>query len=189
VRLRPHENTIVRGIPITTVPRTLVELAEALSLDALAVAFHEAGHRYRTTPRHVDAVLDGRRSPPGAHKLRRVMGRDAHVLLSKLERAFMALLRKHGLPLPRTNTRVGPHRVDFHWPEYKLTIELDSYTFHNSRKAWEDDRARERAARERNEEHERLTWFDVVDEPEPTVRYLRRVLRPPAPRPSRAALS
>ncbi|MEA2309986.1 MAG: hypothetical protein QOI65_2272 [Thermoleophilaceae bacterium] len=59
----------MRAIPVTTVARTLVDLA---------VAFHEAGHRYGTTPRHIDAVLRGRRSPPGAHNLRLVLGREAH---------------------------------------------------------------------------------------------------------------
>ncbi|MEA2349665.1 MAG: hypothetical protein QOG86_606 [Thermoleophilaceae bacterium] len=173
----------MRAIPVTSVPRTLVDLAAELSLDDLAVAFHEAGHRYGTTPRHIDAVLRDRRSPPGAHNLRLVLGREAHVLLSRLERAFMALLRKHDLPLPQTNVRVGVHRVDLHWPGYGLTIELDSYRFHNSRKAWEADRARERDARASEHEHQRLTWYDVVEDPEPTVRYLRRLLRQPARRP------
>jgi very-short-patch-repair endonuclease len=183
VRLRPFERTVARGIPITTVARTLVDLAAVLDLDALSAAFHEAGHRYRTTPRHIAAVLDGRRSPPGARNLRLVTGREAAVLLSRLEKAFIALLKKHGLPLPRTNVRVGPHRVDLHWPELNLTIELDSYAFHNSRRAWERDRDRERAARARGEEHQRLTWYDVVEDPEPTVRWLRRRLTQPAPRP------
>jgi Transcriptional regulator, AbiEi antitoxin len=181
--LRPYERTVVRRIPITTVPRTLVDIAAALDLDALALAFREAGHRYRSTPRHIDAVLRHRKLVPGARNLRLVMGREAEVLLSRLERAFMALLRKYNLPLPRTNIRVGAHRIDCYWPEYNLIIELDSYAFHNSRTSWERDRDRERAARNREQEHQRLTWFDVVEDPEPTVAYLRRVLRQPAPRP------
>ena len=66
-----------RGIPITTVPRTLVDLAAHLSLDALARACHEAGVKYDTTPSQVDAVLrkapddQGRREPPGDPQRRR----------------------------------------------------------------------------------------------------------------------
>jgi hypothetical protein len=43
--------TTWRGIPVTTVPRTLVDLSSLLSLDALSRACHEAGVKYRTTPR------------------------------------------------------------------------------------------------------------------------------------------
>jgi hypothetical protein len=62
------------------------------------------------------------------------------VLLSKLERAFLALLQAHSLPLPQTNKPAGSHRVDCRWPEHRLTVELDSFRFHNSRHSWEADR-------------------------------------------------
>ena len=54
----PRDGTRWRGIPVTTVPRTLVELSSVLSLDALARAFHEAGIRHRTTPAQVEAALE-----------------------------------------------------------------------------------------------------------------------------------
>ena len=65
------------------------------------------------------------------------------------------------MPLPTTNKRVGGRRVDCHWTG--LTVELDSYRFHNSRHAWEKDRQREREARARGEEFRRYTWFDVTE--------------------------
>jgi predicted transcriptional regulator of viral defense system len=55
--LHPRDGTVVRGIPVTTIPRTVVDLAATLGLDDLARAFHEAAVRYRTTPAQVDAVL------------------------------------------------------------------------------------------------------------------------------------
>ncbi len=141
------EATTWKGIPITTVPRTLVDLASMLSLDDLARACHEAGVKHRTTPRQVEAVLAKRPNARGARKLRKVMHGDVHVTLSKLERTFLKRLKEEGLPLPITNRPAGTKRVDCRWPEHRLTVELDSYRYHRSRHAWELDRRREREAR------------------------------------------
>jgi hypothetical protein len=81
-RLDPRDATVFKGIPVTTVPRTLVDIAADLSLDALARACHEAGVRYRTTPAQVEAVLASRPNNPGAKKLRRILHGDVHVTLS-----------------------------------------------------------------------------------------------------------
>ena len=167
-RLDPNQVTKVRGIPVTTVPQTLVDIAPHLTLDELARACHEAGVRYKTTPRQVEAVLP--RNAPGSRKLRAVMHGDAHVTLSQLERAFLKLLRDAGLPLPQTNKVAGSKRVDCRWPELKLTVELDSYRFHNSRYSWEQDRKRERQARDRGDELRRYTWADITEDPESVIR-------------------
>lgn len=79
-----RDATVVRQIPVTTVPRTLVDISSELSLDDLARACHEAGVRYGATPRAVEAVLARRPNNPGANKLRRVIHGDSHVTLSKL---------------------------------------------------------------------------------------------------------
>src|SRR5437763_9571694 len=68
-RLDPRDVIRFRLIPVTSVPRTLVDLAAVLGLDALARACHEAGVRYRTTPRHVEAVLARRPGTPGRRNL------------------------------------------------------------------------------------------------------------------------
>lgn len=138
---------VFRGIPVTTVPRTLVDLASVLRLHPLARACHEAGVHYRTTPRQVEPVLRRRPNSPGAGQLHEVMGGKVRVTLSKLESTFLALLRAAGLPLPLTNVVAGGRRVDCRWAEHRLTVELDSFRFHNSRYSWEQDRKREREAR------------------------------------------
>ncbi|MFL5877076.1 MAG: type IV toxin-antitoxin system AbiEi family antitoxin domain-containing protein [Solirubrobacteraceae bacterium] len=89
--------TLWRGIPITTVPQTLVDLAATLSVDDLARACHEAGVRYGTTPAQVKELL---RWQPGAAKLRAVMDGDAPVTLSRLEKRFLERLEDAGLPPP-----------------------------------------------------------------------------------------
>jgi hypothetical protein len=165
-----------RGIPITTVPRTLVDLSSLLQLEDLARACHEAGVLHRTTPRQVEKVLKKRPNTPGAKALRRVMRGDVHVTLSRLERKFVQRLKDNALDLPITNKSADGRRVDCRWPEHKLTVELDSYRFHNSRHAWEQDRRREREAHARGDDFRRYTPYDVFDAPEQMLAELRGLL-------------
>jgi len=171
-RSKTAQGTTYRGIPITTVAQTLIDLAAELNLDDLARACHEAGVRHGTTPRQVERLLT---TQPGAGKLRTIMRGDTHVTLSKLERRFLELLKAHGLPLPITNKVASGRRVDCHWPG-KLTIEIDSYTFHNSRHSWEHDRKREREARARKEDFRRYTYGDVFEHPEQMIAELKEAL-------------
>jgi hypothetical protein len=159
------EVTTWRGIPVTTPARTLVDLAAVLSKDALARANHEAGVRHGTKPADVEAVLGRRRRSPGAGKLRAVLRGEVRVTLSKLEKRFLERLREAGLPLPRTNRPVGGRYVDCRWPDHHLTVELDSYTYHSSRYAWEQDRHREREAYARGDDFRRYTYGDVFERP------------------------
>jgi len=175
-RIDPRDATTFRGIPVTTVPRTLVDLAPMLSLDDLARACHEAGVLHGSTPAGVEAVLRRRPGSRDAAKLRKVLRGDVRVTLSELERAFLSLLRDAGLPLPKTNRPAGGRRVDCRWPEHRLTVELDSYRFHQSRHAWEMDRRREREARARGDEFRRYTYGDVFEDRRYMLRELRELL-------------
>ena len=179
-RLSPGDLTMHRGIPTTTAARTLVDLAVVLTEDDLARACHEAGVKYHTSPTQVKAVLARRPNSPGAAKLRRIMSGETKVALSKLERGFLGRLRGEGLPLPETNRPAGGRRVDCRWPEHRLTVELNSYRFHNSRQAWEGDYRREREARTRGDEFRRFTWADVFEDPRYMISELRTLLRAPS---------
>jgi len=174
-RIAPEEGRRL-GIPVTSVPRTLVDLAASLAPSPLARVCHEAGVLYGVTPGQVEAVLARRPNAPGAKALRRVMHGDEPVLLSRLEARFLARIKEAGLPLPETNRPAGGHRVDCRWPEQRLTVELDSYRFHSSRQSWERDRQREREARARGDEFRRYTWADVSDGSRAMVRDLRDLL-------------
>jgi very-short-patch-repair endonuclease len=165
-----------RGIPVTSVPRTLVDLAAVLPVGALARACHEAEVRHRTTPAEVEEVLARRPNSPGAAKLRRVLHGDVRVVLSKLEARFLDRLRDAGLPLPETNRPAGGRRVDCRWPEQRLTVELDGYRYHHSRHAWERDRQRERETRARGDEFRRYTYGDVFERPRLMLAELRPLL-------------
>ncbi len=175
-RLHPRERTIWRGIPVTSVPRTLVDLASVLSVDDLARACHEAGVRYRTTPRQLEVSLARRSNISGAKTLRQIIRGDVRVNLSKLEKRFLKHLQQADLDLPNTNRPAGGRRVDCRWPAARLTVELDSYRYHSSRYAWEQDRRREREARARGDEFRRYTYHDVSENPEPMLAELGQLL-------------
>lgn len=177
-RLAPEEVTTHRRIPVTSVPRTLIDLAASLPPAALARACHEAEVVHGTTPDDVLALL--RPNAAGAARLRRVLLGDEHVVLSRLEKRFLELLREAGLPLPETNRPAGTKRVDCRWPDHRLTVELDSYRFHKSRHAWEQDRRREREAYARGDDFRRYTWGDVFEDAAAMLTELAGLLRPPA---------
>ena len=93
-----------------------------------------------------------------------------------LERRFLDLLTSATLPLPATNRRVDGRYVDCRWPDRRLTIELDSYRYHHTRHAWEQDRRRERQARARGDEFRRYTYGDVFEDPRLMLAELRALL-------------
>jgi hypothetical protein len=165
----------VRGIPVTSVPETLVDLAAELPADELARACHEAGVKYGTTPRHIEAVLKRRPNARGAKKLRAIMSGETPVTLSEMERVCFEVLRASGLPLPEANRVASERRVDLRWPG-RLTVELDSYRYHNSRHSWEQGMRRQREARARGEEFRRYSWTDVTEETDEMVTEIRRLL-------------
>ena len=154
--LHPADVTRLHGIPITIVARILLDMSPRLSRVELTRACHEAWLRHRVTPREVEACIARNPTKKGIAKLRRALGAD--VTLSDLEEGFLSLLRRHGLPLPRTNTDVAGDKVDCHWPHHGLTVELLSYRFHASRRAFEDD-----VARRRRSSHVAYTWGDVFE--------------------------
>jgi hypothetical protein len=175
-RLDRRDVTTCRRIPITTVPRTLVDAAATLPPNALALACHNAGARHRITPAMVESVLKRRPTTPGAATLRGVLRGDRRVVLSELERRFLEVLRDARLPLPQTNGPAGGRRVDCRWPQHQLTVELDSYAFDNSRHSWEMDRRREREAYARGDDFRRYTYGDVFEAPAAMLTELRRLL-------------
>lgn len=163
-----------RQVPVVSPARALVDLAEFLSVDALAHACHRAQTIHRITPAGVAKVTPP--NAPGAKNLRHAL-EGAPVSLSRLESRFLRRLRDARLPLPdRTNRREGSFVVDCRWTRYRLTVELDSYRFHNNRFSWERDQRRAREAYARGDEFRRYTWGDVFEAPEPMLAELRLLL-------------
>ena len=168
--LDPRDVCVVDGIPVTVVPRVLLDLAPSLEPADLTRACHEAWVHHRVTPEHIEACIARNPRKPGAAKLRHACGAD--VSLSKLEDVFLKLVKAHGLPLPRTNIDVRGDKVDCHWPDHGgLTVELHSYRFHASRYGFENDITRRRRSR-----HLAFSYGDVVDRADATAAELRELL-------------
>jgi hypothetical protein len=157
-----------RGIPITTVPATLVDIAPSMTTDQLARACHEAQVRFHIAPENFPA-----RTPK---PLRAILYGDVPITLSELERRFLERLGEAQLPRPRTNRKVNRRYVDCRWPDHRLTVELDSYRYHHSRHAWEQDRKREREAHARGDQHRRYTYADVFEDPRQMLAELHDLL-------------
>jgi len=174
--MHPKDGTEWKGIPITSVPATLIALPSLLSFDELAQAVHEADVKHDIRPEHIERALERHPKAKSRKTLLAIANGDSHTLLSKLEKLFLALLRKHGLPLPHTNRAHGAHYVDCRWPAHNLTVELDSYRFHRTRRSWEKDRQRERDARARGDDFRRYTWRDVAEDPAPMLAELRGLI-------------
>jgi hypothetical protein len=160
------------GVPITTVPRALLDLAPRTAPDNLTRMCHEAWVHHGTTRAHIAATIARNPHKPGAAKLTRALGAD--VLLSELERGFKALLRRHRLPAARTNIDVKGDKVDCHWPAPNLTVELHSWRYHATRHAFEND-----LARRRRSNHLAYSYGDVFEREAQTAEELRGLLRRP----------
>lgn len=157
------------GIPVTTAPRTLLDLAPRLTPAKLARACHESWVHHRTPPASIEECILRNPTKPGAAKLRAALGSDA--TLSALEDGFIELLRRHRLPMPRTNVDRRGDKVDCHWPELGLTVELLSYRFHASRQAFETD-----VARRRRSNHVAFTRGDVFERGDRTIAELTEAM-------------
>jgi very-short-patch-repair endonuclease len=95
---------------------------------------------------------------------------------SELERIFRSLCRRHRLPQPEVNARVGPHEVDFLWRDRGLIVEVDGYRHHADRSAFERDRARDAHLQSLGFRVLRFTYRQLRDDRSTVVAALRSLL-------------
>jgi hypothetical protein len=146
--IHEEDRALIDNIPVTSLARTLVDLADVLSEEQLASAVHEAEVKRLFDLKPIQRVLDRLPGRKGRHKLTRVLSayRDVQPFTrSRGERLVLWMCEDHGLPRPSTNTWIGAHEVDFHWPEARLVLEFDGGAVHRTTKAFYDDRRRDRA--------------------------------------------
>jgi very-short-patch-repair endonuclease len=159
------------GVPITTPARTLLDLAAVAHPRHLEQAVAEAERRRLASRRGLAALLARYPGRPGSRAVRALLEADARPALtrSEAERRFLVLIRSAGLPAPDVNVRVGDVEVDFLWREAGLVTEVDGYAFHSDRAAFENDRRRDAELAARGLTVIRVTWRQLVDEPEAVV--------------------
>jgi very-short-patch-repair endonuclease len=121
-----------QGIPVTTATRTLIDLATTLAPNALEAAINEACILELTDPDSLRAELDRRKGQRGVPALRALLDKHTFRLTeTELERRFLRLVSRAGLPLPETQVQLSG-RVDFHWPDLNLVVETDGWRFHRT---------------------------------------------------------
>jgi very-short-patch-repair endonuclease len=150
-------------LAVTSPIRTLLDLAAVLPQAELDRAVNEAQVRRLVTAEQLHRVAARR---PGATALRRSLADEPRVTRSALERRMLALVRRVGLPLPRTNAIVEGHEVDFLWPDQRLIVETDGHHAHSTRARFESDRARDARLVAAGYVVLRFTWRQLVEEPE-----------------------
>jgi hypothetical protein len=174
--LPPDEITVHHGIPITTVPRTLFDLAAYVSERELERAINEAEIRRLWDELSLDHLLDryprhhGNRAIRAALTQRRA---GATVTKSDLEEMFIALIDAAGIPRPEINVIVEGFEVDAVWRDARLVVELDGRDFHGTAAAFERDRVRDRSLQVAGWSPIRITYLQVRDTPELVVRDVR----------------
>jgi very-short-patch-repair endonuclease len=190
-RIRRHhlaipadEITVQEEIPVTSVPRTIFDLAATEPLDVVkkllremefrelwdSLSLRDLVERYpgRRGIRKVTAALDGLKDEPvGEQK-------------NPLEERFAPFLRRHRLPLPRFNDPITVggkiYEVDCHWPDLRRIVELDGWQGHKGRSAFREDKARDRKLTVAGYSVTRLTWNQLDDEAEAIASDLRVLL-------------
>ncbi len=177
-RLQPADRTARDGIPVTSVPRTLLDLAGVAGQEALNRATEEADRLGLLQARSLEQMRLRCRGHRGVRKLDVLLAelREPPDVRSELERRFLELCEDRGIPLPATNVRVGDHTVDCHWPAARLVVELDGWRFHRTRQAWERDHARDAALRMAGVEVHRVTYRRLDAEPELVAAEVRELL-------------
>jgi hypothetical protein len=145
-RLDAAHATALDGIPVTSLPRTLLDHAEVASAQQLRLAVEAAQRRDLLDPSALKQLMQ---DSPGRHGLRPLgaalaaLSDEAPWTQSELEIRFLALTRAAGLPPPQCNVVVEGILVDFFWPRHRLVVEVDGYAFHKSRQSFEADRRRD----------------------------------------------
>ena len=132
-RRRHFETTRRHRIPVTTPICTVVDLATTLPRDDLEAAINEADKRDLVDPERLRKALDALPRRPGLKALRQTLDiRTFSMTDSRLERLFLPIARRAGLPKPLTQQWVNGFRVDFWWPDLELVVETDGLRYHRT---------------------------------------------------------
>jgi very-short-patch-repair endonuclease len=157
--LSPADVTIHEGIPVTTPVRTLRDLRSRLPHKQLLAVLTRAERRGLDTGE---------------------LGSGTDPNRTRLEQRFLALCRRHGMRLPQCQVIIGPHTVDFMWPDKDLIVEVDGWQTHGTREAFESDRARDAWLTSQGHRVIRFTWRQLHEDATTVVTTSIAILNPPS---------
>ena len=155
ITLTEAETTRVRGLPVTTPARTIIDLARTVTDTEPERIVHEADKRGLVDFRDLETA----RSPSLQAVLRAY---DPAPTRSQLERTFLELCRDHGIKRPEVNVLIDDYLVDFVWRNRSLIVEVDGYDYHRSPKKFESDREQDVTLGMKGWTTRRFTWRQVT---------------------------
>jgi hypothetical protein len=191
-RLVAHEGTLladevvrVRGIPVTSVPRTIFDLAATRTEREVERAWNEMEVREYRSSLSVPDLIQRYPGRKGTLLLTRLANRKSlpvGITRNELEEAFLGLIDRFGLPRPRMNAHLAVrdrfYEIDCLWEDRKVAIELDGGGAHGTKRAFEKDRERDRILTAEAYTTVRLTWHQITETPSEVAHDLGRILTP-----------
>jgi Protein of unknown function (DUF559) len=189
--LRADEVIRVDGIPVTSPPRTVLDIAAPSTMGELERALNEMEVRGITDELSIPDLLERYPRKRGSAKLRTLLADEAAVrgiAREKLEERFAAVLEGSDLPRPRRNADLAVRgriiEADCLWAEQRVIVELDGRAAHGTRRAFERDRERDRLLQVDGWRVVRITWRQLRDDAPAVLADLGSLLRTPSPRPT-----
>lgn len=166
------------GIPLTAVPRMLLDLAAAVRAETLDRLVERAEERELLDLQAIEDLLARTVGHHGHKRLRRALAlyKPTSFTRSSIEKRFLELCLEDGLPQPRTNFVEQGFELDCYWPQFRFAVELDLYETHGSRAAFERDRLRQEELLLAGIAMTRVTGPRLEREPEKVMRRVRRLL-------------
>jgi hypothetical protein len=160
--LPPDEVTTHRGIPVTTVPRTLLDLAAVLNVRQFARAVNEVEVQRLWDPLSLNDVVQRHPHRRGVQAIRSILEDEhiGHITRCELEKRFLEFVQGAGLPTPEANAHLY---AAGRW------FEVDCL--------WRRDRLRDRALQVAGWRIVRITWRQLHDSAAAVAADLRALLR------------
>ncbi len=176
--LIPADCAVLDGIPVTAVPRTLLDLAAAVPNARLEHAIDRSEQLGLFDLAAVEPLLARAGGHHGVGRQRCALGiyRPPDFVRSELERRFLALVRKAKLPRPSANFNLAGFELDVYWPEERFVVELDVYETHGTHAAFESDRLRQEELKLAGIEMVRVTGPRLDREPMRVIERIARLL-------------
>jgi very-short-patch-repair endonuclease len=172
-----REGAAFKRIPVTGPIETMIDLAACLDDRHWDAAVNEADSLDLCTPDEVRAAA-GATGRAGVARVKRVLDPLTFTLTdSDLERLFLPIARRAGLPKPLTRRHLNGHRIDFNWPDLRLVVECDSLRYHRTASKQTKDVLRDQAHALAQRERLRFTHWQVRYEPAYVEEVLRVVAR------------
>ncbi len=185
-RFEPEDRTMLGGIPVTAVPRTLLDLAE-VSPRGLRKAIEKADLIGIFDLQAVEELLERSRGRHGVRPLRSELGKlhqsiSTQYTRSELERALLRLCCRARIPTPSMNYSVEGLEVDAVWPAARLAVEMDGFEYHRTVAAFERDRRRDEVLQLAGYQVIRFTYRRLKADPDGIARTVRSMLQKRAQR-------